>query len=333
MVMLVILAFSVLVTLQTVSPSNLCSTAGLCCKHRDSECVAQKVFPNHTVDTSQLPCYCDHACIRLDDCCSDYKHFCAVHDCKLSEWGPWSPCSVRCGAGGFTERHRVILHQASNGGAGCPHLVQAKPCSGRACDEDEPEERWTEGLSSTMSTMPSLTSQKSTDNGTGIDESTKAVASKAASKGASMTASTVASMASRQEVFHTLVASHESHHPLQLNKESSCMEMVIIRATIGCQHHDSRLHIGTRICVDCPQYKTTKSKSSRLFSPNDQEILEQEVNCAELTQTPIRKFRLSAHCHGKLTFLAPDPASKCSCSKGLHFRLIPEEVPTDDSTI
>ena len=77
----------------------------------------------------------------------------------------------------------------------------------------------TEGLSSTMSTMPSLTSQKSTDNGTGIDESTKA-ASKAASKGASMTASTVASMASRQEVFHTLVASHESHHPLQLNKES-----------------------------------------------------------------------------------------------------------------
>ena len=70
-----------------------------------------------------------------------------------------------------------------------------------------------------MSTMPSLTSQKSTDNGTGIDESTKA-ASKAASKGASMTASTVASMASRQEVFHTLVASHESHHPLQLKKES-----------------------------------------------------------------------------------------------------------------
>ena len=49
-----------------------CQNAYLC-----SECVAQKVFPNHTVDTSQLPCYCDHACIRLDDCCSDYKHFCA----------------------------------------------------------------------------------------------------------------------------------------------------------------------------------------------------------------------------------------------------------------
>ena len=65
------------VLFQIVSPTNLCSTAGLCCKHRDSECVAQKVFPNHTVDTSQLPCYCDHACLRLDDCCPDYKHFCA----------------------------------------------------------------------------------------------------------------------------------------------------------------------------------------------------------------------------------------------------------------
>ena len=66
-----------------------------------------------------------------------------VHDCKVSEWGPWSPCSVRCGAGGFTERHRVVLHQASNGGLACPHLVQAKPCRGSSCDEDEPEENWT----------------------------------------------------------------------------------------------------------------------------------------------------------------------------------------------
>ena len=77
-----------------------------------------------------------------------------VHDCKVSEWGPWSPCSVRCGAGGFTERHRVVLHQASNGGLACPHLVQAKPCRGSSCDEDEPEENWTGKKKITMLSFP-----------------------------------------------------------------------------------------------------------------------------------------------------------------------------------
>lgn len=65
-----------------------------------------------------------------------------MQDCKVSEWGPWSPCSVRCGSGGITERHRVILHQASNGGNSCPHLTQGKACAGIACDEHEPEEKW-----------------------------------------------------------------------------------------------------------------------------------------------------------------------------------------------
>ena len=177
--------------------------------------------------------------------------------------------------------------------------------------------------------------------------------------------------------------------------------MVIIRATKGCQHHDSRLHIGkifqnnfflkrislcsqqksalekmnvqeqlretsvaismwqelqlfsvhffapqsiifhfrlylrsfapsylvfyagTRICVNCPKYSTNS-----IHHLPDPEVADensiQETNCAELTQTPIRKFRLSSHCHGKLTFLAPNPTSTCSCSHGLHFRLIPE---------
>ena len=45
MVILVILAFSVLVNLQTVSPSNLCSTAGLCCKHRD-RCILTRICPH-----------------------------------------------------------------------------------------------------------------------------------------------------------------------------------------------------------------------------------------------------------------------------------------------
>lgn len=64
--------------LQPASPTaNLCSTQGLCCKHRDSGCVVQNVLKNHSVDTSALPCYCDHACLKLDDCCIDYREFCS----------------------------------------------------------------------------------------------------------------------------------------------------------------------------------------------------------------------------------------------------------------
>ncbi|CAB4058620.1 unnamed protein product [Lepeophtheirus salmonis] len=109
-----------------VSPSNLCSTSGLCCKHRDSKCVAQKINSNHTVDTSALPCYCDHACLRLQDCCPDFKEFCQVIDCHVSEWGPWSPCK---GCSGTEERQRVILRHPLNGGSKCPHLKQTQPCS------------------------------------------------------------------------------------------------------------------------------------------------------------------------------------------------------------
>ena len=169
--------------------------------------------------------------------------------------------------------------------------------------------------------------------------------------------------------------------------------MVIIRATKGCQHHDSRLHIGkfmktlrfsgttwtkvwraetssaismwqglqlfsvhffapqsiifhfrprlsafrlyfhiklslfypagTRICVNCPKFSTNVHHLENEALETEDQIL--EANCSELTQTPIRRFRLSSHCHGKLTFLAPNPSSSCSCGHGLHFRLIPEQ--------
>merc|ERR1711981_491274 len=118
-----------------VSPTNLCSTSGLCCKHRDSECVAQRVYPNHTVDTSQLPCYCDHACIELEDCCPDYRQFCGVKDCHVSQWGPWSPCSAeKCDDFGAEERHRVVLGHPVNGGLKCPHLLQSKQCQALPCE-------------------------------------------------------------------------------------------------------------------------------------------------------------------------------------------------------
>jgi len=55
---------------------NSCASAGLCCKRRDSACVSQAKSNETSVDTSKLPCYCDQACRRLQDCCHDYDDYC-----------------------------------------------------------------------------------------------------------------------------------------------------------------------------------------------------------------------------------------------------------------
>lgn len=54
-----------------------CKEAKLCCPGRDSSCVVQKAPINAIIeDLSDKPCYCDHACLKLGDCCSDFKDAC-----------------------------------------------------------------------------------------------------------------------------------------------------------------------------------------------------------------------------------------------------------------
>ena len=52
----------------------------------------------------------------------------------------------------------------------------------------------------------------------------------------------------------------------------SCMEMVIIRATKGCQHHDSRLHIGKMTMIKTLEISLLQKKSA-LKKMNVQELL------------------------------------------------------------
>lgn len=57
-----------------------CRRAGLCCTGRDSACVVQQETPSASLASEGVPrdkpCYCDHACLKLGDCCSDFKHHC-----------------------------------------------------------------------------------------------------------------------------------------------------------------------------------------------------------------------------------------------------------------
>jgi hypothetical protein len=54
-----------------------CKQAALCCNGRDSSCVVQKTAVNAIIeDLQDQPCYCDHACLKLNDCCPDYRQTC-----------------------------------------------------------------------------------------------------------------------------------------------------------------------------------------------------------------------------------------------------------------
>uniref|UniRef100_A0A182FVV1 Uncharacterized protein n=1 Tax=Anopheles albimanus TaxID=7167 RepID=A0A182FVV1_ANOAL len=58
-----------------------CREATLCCNGRDSSCVVQKAPLNAIIeDLNDKPCYCDHACLKLGDCCDDFKSHCGARE-------------------------------------------------------------------------------------------------------------------------------------------------------------------------------------------------------------------------------------------------------------
>ncbi|XP_975464.3 spondin-1 [Tribolium castaneum] len=54
-------------------------------------------------------------------------------DCMVSDWSPWSQCSVTCGTG-ISEKFRMVKRPAENGGRPCPsRLVKKRRCRGPPC--------------------------------------------------------------------------------------------------------------------------------------------------------------------------------------------------------
>ncbi|XP_011153581.1 somatomedin-B and thrombospondin type-1 domain-containing protein [Harpegnathos saltator] len=122
------LIVATLISLSDGTAAGSCSSAKLCCQGRDSGCVIQKESPNAIIQSPRdKPCYCDHACLKLADCCDDFKETCGVVDCAVSEWSPWSPCDNGCGSG-TQRRSRVIEISEKNGGKHCPRLDQVRTC-------------------------------------------------------------------------------------------------------------------------------------------------------------------------------------------------------------
>lgn len=54
--------------------------------------------------------------------------------CIMSEWSPWSKCSVPCGLG-YSESHRYIISEPSNGGQPCPQRTKKRlRCTVKNCE-------------------------------------------------------------------------------------------------------------------------------------------------------------------------------------------------------
>jgi len=130
-----------------------CRAARKCCDGKDANCVVQNGNKNAAALNSVLqdevedeyessdldlddlmPCYCDHGCLSVGDCCGDFKDYCGVIDCQVSDWTEWSKCDVSCGIGTST-RQRDVLRPESNGGRQCPLLEESRSCRATKCSK------------------------------------------------------------------------------------------------------------------------------------------------------------------------------------------------------
>jgi Spondin-like TSP1 domain/Putative metal-binding motif/Stigma-specific protein, Stig1/Calcium-binding EGF domain len=87
---------------------------------------------------------CNLACNAGESCtngvCESVNE--PVH-CVVSEWSPFSSCSVTCG-GGVRTRMRTVIQPPVNGGDACPNLTESQPCNTMPCPVDCQWSAWSD---------------------------------------------------------------------------------------------------------------------------------------------------------------------------------------------
>jgi len=63
--------------------------------------------------------------------CTQFGLVCSAHQCLVTDWSIWSPCSATCG-GGTQSRSRTISQLPTNGLL-CPTLVMSQACNTQPC--------------------------------------------------------------------------------------------------------------------------------------------------------------------------------------------------------
>jgi hypothetical protein len=80
---LALLSTQLLLALPTDSLKGSCRATKQCCEGKDGACVVQSAEVNSiSFEPDDAPCYCDHNCLNMGDCCNDFKDYCGG-DIKL----------------------------------------------------------------------------------------------------------------------------------------------------------------------------------------------------------------------------------------------------------
>jgi len=259
-----------------------CRASKKCCDGKDTDCAVQKADLNSVImDLSDEPCYCDHGCLDMGDCCPDFKEYCGVHDCEVSDWSSWSSCSSSCGVG-TSSRHRSVTRPESNGGVSCPDLHQSKACRGEegcARKQEEPKRitmkrhKASSALRETAIILPGKYSQL-----TKVEEEEK------------------------YDVRQNLKSYHKEE-----NNDQYCVVFKVEKAMKACRHtkETEKLIRGNEVCVSCESKATRPHLGDRCSGHGVED------------KTTRFKNVITPGCHGRWTKTAV--YNKCPCAGGQDF--------------
>jgi len=261
-----------------------CQAAKKCCDGKDTDCAVQKVSLNSIVmDLSDEPCYCDHGCLDMGDCCPDFKDYCGVLDCSVSDWSPWSPCSSSCGSG-TSSRHRAVIRPESNGGVSCPDLHQARSCTGKA------------GCSRELNMVqPRLIRNKKHSTSSALRETAMLLPGKYSKL-------TKVEEEEKYDVRENLKSFKQDQ-----NNDQYCVVFKVDKAMKSCKHNKEteRLVRGSQVCVSC-ESKATRPHLGDRCSGHGVE-----------NKTTRFKNVINPGCHGRWT--KTEVFDKCPCDEGPDF--------------
>ena len=94
-----LMAFSVAALIPvTAGEWGSCAAAKKCCDGQDLDCMAEVSNAATSADDNDNdyemtePCYCDHGCLDVGDCCPDFKEYCGgkfrMQRCHPDAWCP-----------------------------------------------------------------------------------------------------------------------------------------------------------------------------------------------------------------------------------------------------